>query len=393
MTQAVCFNCGAIKWGAFSNCENCGSRPKSDDELMVSLALTDHYFDLAKLHQMGRDVADGKAPQLDPATKEGLRPAIEQAKIMLGINHGVRPRKGLGVEPPNAEIIANRGLVVARKNFRLYLILGAPVWLCALALVAIEQPGSVHYGPLLVFCLILPLLPTVVWLIVRDHAVSSWRALPVNIRKGLTRAYLTIAVPWIAWFGYQIALYADRASYSTNARQHLAFSIVLFLLVPLGAPVLLKLLIWIVQGFLSPKVNGGKAANPTDERPSIQSDIDHLRLRVAEDLACRPDFVVNKYLRTGWLFGKHHSGWPRLDETKLSAEQKAKLPPSYYEKGGIDPSLLGSTVGYASGDAMIDRLIKLQDDVRASGSLENLVDNLVDDEITRRLKREHQRGG
>ena len=56
MTQAVCFKCGDIKWGAFNHCENCGAMPKSDDELMLSLAFTDYYFDLAKLRQIGRDI-------------------------------------------------------------------------------------------------------------------------------------------------------------------------------------------------------------------------------------------------------------------------------------------------------------------------------------------------
>jgi hypothetical protein len=52
MTQAVCFKCGEIKWGAFGNCNSCGARPESDDDLMTSLAFTDHYFDQSKLQQI-----------------------------------------------------------------------------------------------------------------------------------------------------------------------------------------------------------------------------------------------------------------------------------------------------------------------------------------------------
>ena len=94
MTQAVCFKCGDIKWGAFSNCENCGARPKSDDDLMLSLAFTDHYFELAKLQQFGRDVAAGRSLQLDPSTKEKLLPAVREAKVMLGIDRGKKPETG-----------------------------------------------------------------------------------------------------------------------------------------------------------------------------------------------------------------------------------------------------------------------------------------------------------
>jgi len=62
MTQAVCFKCGEIKWGAFNHCDKCGARPRSDDELMLSLAFTDHYFDLEKLQRIGRDIEMGNPP-------------------------------------------------------------------------------------------------------------------------------------------------------------------------------------------------------------------------------------------------------------------------------------------------------------------------------------------
>ena len=86
MTEAVCFKCGALKWGAFTNCKNCGARPTSDDDLMLSLACTDHFFDHRKLEQIGRDIRAGQAPQLDPATRETLIPEIREAKVLLGID-------------------------------------------------------------------------------------------------------------------------------------------------------------------------------------------------------------------------------------------------------------------------------------------------------------------
>jgi len=86
MTQAVCFKCGEIKWGAFNHCDKCGARPRSDDELMLSLAFTDHYFDLEKLQRIGRDIEMGNPPHLDEATKSKLSPAVQEAKMMLGID-------------------------------------------------------------------------------------------------------------------------------------------------------------------------------------------------------------------------------------------------------------------------------------------------------------------
>jgi hypothetical protein len=85
MTQAVCFKCGDIKWGAFNHRENCGAMPKSDDELMLSLAFTDHYFDLAKLQQIGRDIGAGTQAELAQSFRDKLYPAVQEAKRILGV--------------------------------------------------------------------------------------------------------------------------------------------------------------------------------------------------------------------------------------------------------------------------------------------------------------------
>jgi uncharacterized membrane protein YhaH (DUF805 family) len=92
MTEAVCFKCGGLKWGAFSDCESCGARPRSDDDLMLSLSFTDHYFDQSGLEQIGSEIAAGRLPQLDEATKEKLRPAVLEAKRILPIGqHKTQP--------------------------------------------------------------------------------------------------------------------------------------------------------------------------------------------------------------------------------------------------------------------------------------------------------------
>ena len=44
MTKAVCFRCGDIKFGAFNPCGACGETPRNDEDLILSLAMTDHYF-------------------------------------------------------------------------------------------------------------------------------------------------------------------------------------------------------------------------------------------------------------------------------------------------------------------------------------------------------------
>lgn len=85
MTQAVCFHCGETKWGAFNGCENCGSKPKSDDDLMLSMMLTDHNLSADELARFGLSIKAGWPPVIPETERVKLRPAIEQAKVMMGI--------------------------------------------------------------------------------------------------------------------------------------------------------------------------------------------------------------------------------------------------------------------------------------------------------------------
>ena len=86
MTEAVCFNCGEMKFGAFVDCPTCGVKPETDDDLAVSLALTDHYLDMATLEQLGLSIKSGKPPCLDDDIKEEfLRNIAEFKKTRLGL--------------------------------------------------------------------------------------------------------------------------------------------------------------------------------------------------------------------------------------------------------------------------------------------------------------------
>jgi hypothetical protein len=62
MTVAVCFKCGATKFGAFTPCPECGKGPHSDDELALSLSLTDHYHSENALRRIGQGIKEGNPP-------------------------------------------------------------------------------------------------------------------------------------------------------------------------------------------------------------------------------------------------------------------------------------------------------------------------------------------
>jgi hypothetical protein len=45
MTTAVCVRCGAMKFGAFTTCQQCPYTPDNEHDVLYSLAFTDHYYD------------------------------------------------------------------------------------------------------------------------------------------------------------------------------------------------------------------------------------------------------------------------------------------------------------------------------------------------------------
>ncbi|MFC2146778.1 hypothetical protein ACFLRT_05385 [Acidobacteriota bacterium] len=69
MTQAVCINCGEIKWGAFNPCQKCKKEPKAEDDLALSLAFSDHHFSFKELKGIGERIKNGEKLQLDPQQK------------------------------------------------------------------------------------------------------------------------------------------------------------------------------------------------------------------------------------------------------------------------------------------------------------------------------------
>ena len=82
MTQAVCFRCGVIKFGAFVPCSDCGAMPENEDDLALSLAMTDHYFDMPTLKKMGESIREGVTPHLDPQTHAQLVGEIRTSGLL-----------------------------------------------------------------------------------------------------------------------------------------------------------------------------------------------------------------------------------------------------------------------------------------------------------------------
>ncbi len=82
MTVAICYKCGAMKVGAFSVCKQCGAIPSSEDDYVVSLSMTDHYFDISTLEEIGRNIAIGKPPHLDPESRRNMIQMIRSSGML-----------------------------------------------------------------------------------------------------------------------------------------------------------------------------------------------------------------------------------------------------------------------------------------------------------------------
>ncbi len=81
MTTAVCFNCGSIKFGAFMKCPKCGYQPIKDDDMVISLAMTDHYLQEDDLKKISQAMARGIKPNIDDEFKKDLLKTIKSSEF------------------------------------------------------------------------------------------------------------------------------------------------------------------------------------------------------------------------------------------------------------------------------------------------------------------------
>jgi hypothetical protein len=96
-----------------------------------------------------------------------------------------------------------------------------------------------------------------IWWLIGRH---RWKRLPENIRRGMWRLYIAVCVPWLAWFGYAAF---DAAERHRNYSRDVASAAWKALVVPVGAPVLFLVLLWIVSGFQQSDVlKEDRSANP-----------------------------------------------------------------------------------------------------------------------------------
>lgn len=70
----------------------------------------------------------------------------------------------------------------------------------------------------------------------REH----WLRIPQHLRRGFLRLYAAVSIPWVLWFGYQLA--------HAPPWRHISATWTLVSL-PIGGPILLFVAIWVLAGF------------------------------------------------------------------------------------------------------------------------------------------------
>jgi hypothetical protein len=202
------------------------------------------------------------------------------------------------------------------------------------------------------------------------------------MRKGLARFYIAIGLPWTIWFGYNFLEARPR---------EVDRAFVSLLIVPVGGPILLLLIVWIVNGFRKPSPN-----------TSVRMDMGHRQSKdwrenaekvhdtAVDWVSHKPDILCDNFLRTGDFFGKKHQRF-KLDAEKLTTDQMVGLPKEYFEKGGVNPSVLAEQLGYPTADAMLDHLRELHK-ARGTMSPAEHFEKLVDREVERQMQRKFSDG-
>jgi hypothetical protein len=116
-----------------------------------------------------------------------------------------------------------------------------------------------------------------------------WSRLPEHLRRGLLRLYVVVTVPWVAWFGYQLLDHLQRPYYSRS--RHAAETFWSLLLVPIGGPILLLVIVWVVAGFRKSALGVDKAHVIPTKAATHRSTGDYYSV-IAQAVVGLPDNTV-----------------------------------------------------------------------------------------------------
>lgn len=87
MTKAICFNCGAEKFGAFTQCSACKAAPSNQEQLETSMALCEHMHSSQQLVVFAEDIRQHRRLVFGPGVLDQAREALKDPQLvsMLGL--------------------------------------------------------------------------------------------------------------------------------------------------------------------------------------------------------------------------------------------------------------------------------------------------------------------
>ncbi len=88
MFKAICWKCGEKKTGEFLSCPRCSAIPTREEELMISLLLTDHNLGQDRILDYQQAIRDGANIVLDEQAKNQLRPFMSEAFLAMRAESG-----------------------------------------------------------------------------------------------------------------------------------------------------------------------------------------------------------------------------------------------------------------------------------------------------------------
>lgn len=109
MTAGVCFSCGADKPGPFTQCQECSSTPRSEDELARSLALSGHLHSPQQLAIFAADIRAHRKLSFGPGVLDQAREAIRDPQL-LGMLRAQKGSSGTGSSPRPAQSEGRSGM-------------------------------------------------------------------------------------------------------------------------------------------------------------------------------------------------------------------------------------------------------------------------------------------
>lgn len=110
MTKAICWRCGNLKHGAFNPCPSCGLEPLDDEDILISLYLTDHFQSDEDLQDFVGRIRSGQLIHIPPDMRVEMFPMLLEVKRISGI--GLRT---LNQSPPGTKAKTTSFLAYIRR--------------------------------------------------------------------------------------------------------------------------------------------------------------------------------------------------------------------------------------------------------------------------------------